>query len=685
MNLILASIGVFLGIILLLVVILLVAKQYLTPSGKVKITINGEKELEVEQGSTLLNTLSVNGIYLSSACGGKGSCGQCKCQVVEGGGEILPSEKGHFSRKQQQDHWRLGCQVKVKGDLGIKIDESVMGVKEWECEVISNKNVATFIKEFIVALPKGEHMDFVPGSYAQIKIPKFEMDYNKDIDKDLIGPEYLPAWEKFGLFGLKCKNTEETIRAYSMANYPAEGDRIMLTVRIATPPFKPKDQGPGFMDVNPGIASSYIFTLKPGDKVTMSGPYGDFHPIFDSKKEMIWVGGGAGMAPLRAQIMHMTKTLHTTDRELHYFYGARALNEVFYLQDFQQLEKDFPNFHFHLALPENRKYICKIVRDIVTRYDVDAIHMDDYFYPYPNPGEDFPDHVSFAQYGRGYSNKADWRRDNVNVLIKEIHETVRECKPWVKFGVSPFGIYRNKKNDPNGSDTRGLQNYDDLYADVLMWINNGWVDYNIPQIYWEIGHPAADYDNLIHWWAKHAASRPLFIGQDVMRTVNKADARNPLQNQMPAKMKLQRSLPTVQGSCQWYAAAVVDNAGNYRTMLEKEYHRYPALIPESPFMDDKAPGKVKKVKMVWTYEGPVLFWTAPKAKDEMDKAVQYVVYRFDKKEKVNLDDASHIVAITRDHFYPLPYNDGKTKYQYVVTALDRLHNESKGTKKKVKL
>ena len=202
MNLILASIGVFLGIILLLVVILLVAKQYLTPSGKVKITINGEKELEVEQGSTLLNTLSVNGIYLSSACGGKGSCGQCKCQVVEGGGEILPSEKGHFSRKQQQDHWRLGCQVKVKGDLGIKIDESVMGVKEWECEVISNKNVATFIKEFIVALPKGEHMDFVPGSYAQIKIPKFEMDYNKDIDKDLLGPLINPTRPKHQLLGV---------------------------------------------------------------------------------------------------------------------------------------------------------------------------------------------------------------------------------------------------------------------------------------------------------------------------------------------------------------------------------------------------------------------------------------------------------------------------------------------------
>ena len=341
--------------------------------------------------------------------------------------------------------------------------------------------------------------------------------------------------------------------------------------------------------------------------------------------------------------------------------------------------------YFDPALPENRKYICKIVRDIVTRYDVDAIHMDDYFYPYPNPGEDFPDNISFAQYGRGYSNKADWRRDNVNVLIKEIHETVRECKPWVKFGISPFGIYRNVKSDPNGSNTRGLQNYDDLYADVLMWVNNGWVDYNIPQVYWEIGHPAADYDTLIRWWAKNASARPLYIGQDVMRTVNKPDLHNPLINQMPAKMKLQRALPTVQGSCQWYASAVVDNAGNYRTMLVKDYHRYPALPPTSPFMDDKAPDKVKKVKDVWTQDGLLLFWQAPKAKTEMDKAVQYVVYRFDKKEKVNLEDPSHIVAITRDTYYKLPYENGKTKYNYVVTALDRLHNESKGAKKKVKL
>lgn len=346
---ILSSVVIFLVLTLLLVAVLLVAKKKLVSSGKVKITINGEETIDVESGGTLLNTMSANGIFLPSACGGKGSCGQCKCQVVEGGGEILPSEVSHFSRKQQKDHWRLGCQVKVKGDMAIKVPESVLGVKEWECEVISNKNVATFIKEFIVALPEGEHMNFLPGSYAQISIPTYEMDYNKDIDKDLITPEYLPAWEKFGLFGLKCKNTEPTIRAYSMANYPAEGDRIMLTVRIATPPFKPKPQV-GFQDVMPGIASSYIFSLKPGDKVKMSGPYGDFHPLFDSKREMMWVGGGAGMAPLRAQIMHMTKTLHTTDRKMSYFYGARALNEVFYLDDFLQLEKEFPNFSFHLAL-----------------------------------------------------------------------------------------------------------------------------------------------------------------------------------------------------------------------------------------------------------------------------------------------------------------------------------------------
>ena len=346
---VLSSALVFLVLILLLVILLLVAKHYLVPSGNVKININnGTKELDVASGNTLLNTLHENGVMLSSACGGKGSCGQCKVQVIDGGGQILPTEVGHFSRKEQQDHWRLGCQVKVKDNMTIQVPDSVLSVKEYECTVVSNKLVSSFIKEFIVALPPGEHMDFIPGSYAQIRIPEYEMSYDKDIDKESLG-EYLPTWEKYDMFSLKCRNDEATVRAYSMANYPAEGDRFMLTVRIATPPFKPKP-ATGFMDVMPGIASSYIFTLKPGDKVIMSGPYGDFHPIFDSKKEMIWVGGGAGMAPLRAQILHMTRTLNTRDREMHYFYGARSLSEVFYLEDFLQLEKDFPNFHFHLAL-----------------------------------------------------------------------------------------------------------------------------------------------------------------------------------------------------------------------------------------------------------------------------------------------------------------------------------------------
>ena len=372
------SIAVFLGIVLLLVALLLWVRNKLMPKGKVKITINDDKVLEVQPGSSLMATLAEEKVFLPSACGGKGNCGQCKCRVVEGGGTILPTEVGFFTRKQIQDHWRLGCQVKVKEDLKIVVPQSVLDVKEYECTVVSNRNVATFIKEFKVQLPEGVHMDFIPGSYAQIRIPKFNLSY-ADFDKELIGAEYLPSWEKFKMFDLRCVNTEPTVRAYSMANYPAEGDVFMLTVRIATPPFKPDHSG--FMNVNPGIASSYIFSLKPGDKVLMSGPYGEFHvkehtnvgvgpstgsgtsnskltssnashfSTLNSKlPEMIWVGGGAGMAPLRAQIMHLTRTLNVRDREMHYFYGARALNEVFYLDDFRQLEKDFPNFHFHLAL-----------------------------------------------------------------------------------------------------------------------------------------------------------------------------------------------------------------------------------------------------------------------------------------------------------------------------------------------
>lgn len=397
---VLSSAIIFLIVTLLLVVILLVAKHYLVPSGKIRISINdGKKEIEAETGSSLLSTLADNGIHLASACGGKGSCGQCRVRVTEGGGNILPTETVHFSRKEQQTHWRLGCQVKVKEDMEILVDDSILEIKEWECEVISNKNVATFIKEFIVALPPGEHMNFIPGSYAQIRIPAYEMDYNVDIDKDSIGAEYLPAWEKFGLFTLKCKNTEPTIRAYSMANYPAEGDRIMLTVRIATPPFKPKPQV-GFQEVSPGIASSYIFTLKPGDKVIMSGPYGDFHPIFDSKKEMIWVGGGAGMAPLRAQIMHMTKTLKTTDRKMSFFYGARALNEVFYLKDFQELEKEFPNFSFHLALdrPDPAADAAGV------KYTAGFVHQ--VMYDTYLKGHDAPEDIEYYMCGPGPMSKA---------------------------------------------------------------------------------------------------------------------------------------------------------------------------------------------------------------------------------------------------------------------------------------
>lgn len=341
--------------------------------------------------------------------------------------------------------------------------------------------------------------------------------------------------------------------------------------------------------------------------------------------------------------------------------------------------------YFDPALPESRRHICMVVSDIVSRYDVDAIHMDDYFYPYPIKGQDFPDDASFARYGGGFGDRGDWRRSNVNILIKKLHETIREIKPWVKFGVSPFGIYRNESNDPLGSKTKGLQNYDDLYADVLLWAREGWIDYNIPQIYWQIGHPVADYETLVKWWAKHTENRPLFIGQSVMNTVQHADPNNPSVNQLPRKMAWQRAYQTIGGSCQWPASAVVENAGNYRDALIAEYHKYPALPPVFDFMDNEAPAKVRKVKPVWTADGYMLFWTAPKYKEEMDRAVQYVVYRFEAGERVNIDDPSHIVAVTRDNFYKLPYEDGKTKYRYVVTALDRLHNESKSVGKKVKL
>lgn len=338
-------------IIIILVAILLVIKEAITPKGKLKININdGKKEIEVTPGGSLMSSLADNGIFLPSACGGKANCGQCKVQVVSGGGEILPTEVGFFNRKQIKDGWRLGCQVKVKEDIKIKMDESALSIKKLECEVISNDNVATFIKEFTVKLPENEHIEFKSGQYIQIDIPAGVFDF-KDID---VEGTYRGDWEKYGFFNLKCNNPEPTIRAYSMASYPAEKGIIKLNVRIATPPFDrsvPREQGPKLLPVNPGIASSYVFTRKPGDKVTISGPFGDFLlPKNDpDTQEYIFVGGGAGMAPLRSHIMHLFKTLKT-GREVHFFYGARALVEAFYLEDFAEIESAFPNFHFHLAL-----------------------------------------------------------------------------------------------------------------------------------------------------------------------------------------------------------------------------------------------------------------------------------------------------------------------------------------------
>ena len=340
---------------------------------------------------------------------------------------------------------------------------------------------------------------------------------------------------------------------------------------------------------------------------------------------------------------------------------------------------------FNPALKENRDYICTIVTDIVKRYDVDGLHIDDYFYPYPVPGLEFDDEQSFRNDPRGFTDKGDWRRDNVNLLVEQLHHTIRGVKPWVKFGISPFGIYRNQKSDPEGSATNGLQNYDDLYADILLWIDKGWVDYTIPQLYWEIGHKAADYETLVVWWAEHAAGRPLYIGQDVMRTVNAPDANDPTRHQQARKMQLQRGLEGVKGSCQWPASAVADNAGGYATALAEDYHCWLALQPRYPFIDKKAPKKVKNLEVIETEDGLVLCWTAPRYKKEMDRPVKYVVYRFVKGEKVDLDDATKIVGFTQGTFFPLGQQVGKTKYTYVVTALDRLHNESKPKKEKVKL
>lgn len=341
-SIIILSVIVFLIVVLIPVTILVIVRKKLAPQGKVKININDEKEIEVEPGNSLLATLANEQIFLPSACGGGGSCGMCRCQVLEGGGTILPTETGFFSRKEQQNHWRLGCQVKVREDMKIHINPQIFGIKKWECEVVSNRNVATFIKEFVVKLPEGEHLKFLSGGYIQIDVPKIDVNY-KDIDVD---DEYKADWEKFGMFDLVMHNPEPQFRAYSMASYPAEDNIIMLNVRIATPPFDRVNGG--FMKVNPGVCSSYIYSLKPGDKVTISGPYGEFH-IKDTKREIIFIGGGAGMAPMRSHILDLFLTKHT-DRKVSYWYGGRSLRELFYIDDFRKIEEENPNFKFNIAL-----------------------------------------------------------------------------------------------------------------------------------------------------------------------------------------------------------------------------------------------------------------------------------------------------------------------------------------------
>lgn len=343
-EIIMVSIVVFLLVILALVSMLLFAKAKLSPKGEVTLTINDEKIFTVSSGGTILGTLSEQKIFLPSACGGGGTCGMCRCQVIEGGGSILPTETGFFTRKEQQNQWRLGCQVKIREDLKIKIPEEVLGIKKWECTVISNRNVATFIKEFIVQLPEGEELKFNSGGYIQIDVPKIEVNF-----KDMVVEEqFRDEWDKFKLFDLKMKNTEETYRAYSMANHPAEGNIVMLNIRIATPPWD-RAKG-GFMKVNPGICSSYIFSRKPGDKVNLSGPYGEFF-IKDTHREMMYIGGGAGMAPLRSHIFHLFHTLKS-DRKVTYWYGARSKREIFYEEEFREIERKFPNFKFNIALSE---------------------------------------------------------------------------------------------------------------------------------------------------------------------------------------------------------------------------------------------------------------------------------------------------------------------------------------------
>lgn len=396
-TVIISSVIAFTVVIILLVLLLLFAQSKLVQSGDVNIVMNGDEENPVvtAAGSTLLSTLSGQKIFLPSACGGGGTCAMCKCIVEEGGGDVLPTEVGHLNRTEQKENVRLACQVKVKNDMKIRIPEEIFGIKKWECEVVSNYNVSTFIKEFVVRLPEGESLDFQSGGYIQIDVPECEVDFSTmDITPhpDLGHPTevYKPDWDKFNLWDLKMKNDEPIYRAYSMANHPAEGNIVMLNIRVATPPW---DRAAGkWMGVNPGICSSYVFSRKPGDKVTVSGPYGEFF-INKTEREMIYIGGGAGMAPLRSHIFHLFHT-EKSSRKVSYWYGGRSKRELFYLDQFQKIEKDFPNFKFNIGLSEPMEEdnwtVKKSYDDTEGDGYVGFIHqvlLDNYLSKHPEPEE----------------------------------------------------------------------------------------------------------------------------------------------------------------------------------------------------------------------------------------------------------------------------------------------------------
>ncbi|MCL1943676.1 MAG: family 10 glycosylhydrolase [Candidatus Azobacteroides sp.] len=346
--------------------------------------------------------------------------------------------------------------------------------------------------------------------------------------------------------------------------------------------------------------------------------------------------------------------------------------------------------YFDPGIPACRRFICDVVRDIVTRYDVDAIHMDDYFYPYPVAGQSFPDGNSFRTYGarQGFypNDLGDWRRNNVNVLIREIKETIIDTdKIWVRFGISPFGIYRNKKSTPDGSgsDTGGLQNYDDLYADVLLWSRSGWIDYLMPQIYWEIGYKTADYQTLINWWSRYVQNGQLYIGQDIERSIKAKDLSDSRKNQLTKKMELERNLPNVDGNCFWYGSNIIDNYGGITDSLTNHYHKYPALIPPTSHVNKKKlPDKPQRIGVETTPAGIKLYWESKNKKEYLDNPAYYCIYEFGKKEKVDLNDASKIVIVTCSTGVIFPYDYEKGKRKFVVTSIDRLHNESKKGKSK---